>query len=371
MARFRRANYPIAEFLQWYKKGQLILQPKFQRRAVWSEDARSYLIDTVVRGLPMPKVYLRRTVNPETSQMVYEVVDGQQRLKAILDFYQGTLVLSKRHNPELGGVTFQALPDPVQNTFREYDVSTEVMEDASDSEVWAMFERLNTYTLTLNRQEKLNARWFGEFKQTAYKLAAEESALEAWRELRVFTNIQIARMKEVEFTSDVMVAMVRGISDITAIAKAYQDFDAEFPKREVVKATFGRALRYMTGELGGAVAASRFHNRAWLYSLMVAAADALIGIPQGFGPAELRPGGEIQRRMFDLDHALRLLETPAGEIDQNERPIPVRLNDLREALSRGTSHLPPRKTRHEYFFAMLTLAKGDWSEKWRKLTGRE
>jgi hypothetical protein len=298
------------------------------------------------------------------------VVDGQQRLKAVLDFFQGTLVLSKRHNPDLGGVTFQALPDPVQTNFLEYEMSTEVMEDASDSEVWAMFERLNTYTLTLNHQERLNAKWFGEFKQTAYKLAAEESALEAWKRLRAFTNIQIARMKEVEFTSDVMVAIARGISDITAIGKAYEDFDVEFPKREVVKDTFARALRYVTGELGGAVAATRFHNRAWFYSLMVAAADALIGIPDGSGPAALHPSGEVQRRMFDLDHALRLLETPIGEIDHDDRPVPVGLNDLRGALSRGTSHAPPRKTRHEHFFAMLTLAERDWTPRWRRLTGR-
>jgi len=371
MARFHREKYTIAEFLQLDKKQKLILQPKFQRRRVWSKEARSYFIDTIVRGLPVPKIYLRRAKNTKTKLMVYEVVDGQQRLQAVLDFYDGILALSKRDNPELGGVTFQALPDPIQRRFLEYEISTEVMEDANDSEVWAMFARLNTYTLRLNKQELLNAKWFGDFKQTVYKLAAEESTPEMWKKLRAFTNIQIARMKEVELTSDVIVAVVRGISDITAIAKAYEDFDVEFPKREIAKETFIRALKYIVEELSGAVRATRFHNRAWFYSLMVATADVLIGIPEGLGPGKLRPGSEVQKRMFNLDHNLRLLGTPAGDVDMKKVTIPIKLNELREALSRGTSHVPPRKIRHEYFFTMLTFTEENWRKYWKNLTSLE
>src|SRR2546422_5503647 len=366
MVRFSRDNFTVAEFLEWDKKEQLVLQPKFQRRAVWSDAARSYLIDTIVRGFPMPKVYLRKIINPKTKLAAYEVVDGEQRLRAILDFHKSTLVLSKRHNPELGGVTFQGLPDPVQDIFLQYKVSTELMENASDSEVWSMFERLNSYPLTLNRQEKLNAEWFGDFKQTAYTLASQGSALEAWRKLRAFTNIQLARMKEVELTSDVLVAISKGISDITAIARAYEEFDPEFPKKKTAEETFKRALKYIADELAGAVRATRFRNRSWMYSLMVATADALIGIPEGIGPKELRPGSEVQKRMFDLDHELWLLTSAAGDVDPS-RPLRARLNDLRNSLSRGTSHAPPRRTRHDHFFTMLTLSEPDWRKRWRSL----
>ena len=104
------------------------------------------------------------------------------------------------------------------------------MEDATDPEVWAMFERLNDYTLVLNRQEKLNARWFGWFKQAAYNLAADGPSLDAWEEMRIFNSRQIARMREVELTSDVLVAVVRGTSDISMIANVYRDYDDEFPE---------------------------------------------------------------------------------------------------------------------------------------------
>src|ERR1041385_1639048 len=159
MAIFSRAIFRISQFIRWHEKDQLILQPKFQRRSAWEPVARAYLIDTIVRELPLPKVYLRKIVSPKTDLMAYEVVDGQQRLRAILDFHAGELSLNQRHNPDLGGETFNTLPEGVRRSFLEYEISTEVMEKATDPEVWAMFERLNTYTITLNKQEKLNSKW--------------------------------------------------------------------------------------------------------------------------------------------------------------------------------------------------------------------
>lgn len=356
MATYHRTNYRIAELLRWEKKDQLILQPKFQRRPVWSYAARSYLIDTVVRNLPMPKVYLRKIVHPKTRLTAYEVVDGQQRLRAIIDFCNGTLELSRRHNPELGGVVFGDLPEPIRRTFLQYELSTEVMENATDPEVWGMFERLNQYTLTLNRQEKLNWEYFGYFKQIAYKLASEQLALDAWKNLKVFGNQQIARMKEVELTSDILVAIIEGISDIIDIPKAYEKYDDEFPRRDNTADAFRKSLSFIAAELPEAVRRTRFRNRARFYSLMVAVTDALVGIPNGQGPKKPRPKDEIHRRMFAMDVALKAKEPPPG------------LAELLDALSRATSHAPQRLLRHDHFFAMLTLPESSWGERWNKIT---
>src|SRR5205809_3946185 len=137
MPAFSRSIITISQFIRWHEKNQLILQPKFQRRLAWEPAARSYLIDTIVRELPMPKVYLRKVVEPNTKLAAYEVVDGQQRLQAILDFYAGSLELSRRHNPEFGDTSFDELPDSVQRRFLAYEISTDVMEKANDPEVWA------------------------------------------------------------------------------------------------------------------------------------------------------------------------------------------------------------------------------------------
>jgi hypothetical protein len=304
----------------------------------------------------MPKIYLRKIIYPKTKLMAYEVVDGQQRLRAIIDFYKGGFPLNKRHNPQLGGVTFDGLPDSIQRIFLQYEISTEVMENAPDREVWAMFERLNTYTLPLNRQEKLNAKWFGYFKQTAYSLAADQAALDAWEQMKVFSNRQIARMKEVELTSDVLVAIVEGISDLTKIKSAYEKYDSNFPRRDNSAAIFRKSLSFIASELAETVRNTKFRSRTWFYSLMVAVADARCGIFNGRGAMDLRPKDEIQKRMLVIHSALSSLELPPA------------LADLQTSLTRRPSHANERRVRHNYFYEMLTLSESSWSERWSQLT---
>jgi len=58
-ADIQRTNYKVSDFISWQRGGSLQLSPSFQRRPVWSAGAKSLLIDTVVRGLPMPVIFLR------------------------------------------------------------------------------------------------------------------------------------------------------------------------------------------------------------------------------------------------------------------------------------------------------------------------
>ena len=358
MATFYRTNYRLAEIVRLFAQNELVLQPKFQRRLAWEEPARAYLIDTVVRGLPMPKIYLRGTAS-NSSQYQYEVVDGQQRLTAIIDFYHDRLRLDRKHQPRFAGLTFSELPEPLQDAFLKYELSTEIMEEASDPDVWGMFERLNTYTLTLNKQETLNARWFGFFKQAAYSLAAESPSLEAWEAMRIFSSQQIARMREVELASDVLVAIIKGISDISAIASVYKEYDDEFTAAETVSHLFRSALQSIREHLSPVVRSTRFRRRAWFYSLMVSMCDVLQGIPGGMGANALQSGESVGLRMLDLHHVLKLPEPPEG------------LASLHATLSRATSHVHERRIRHEHFYNLLSLPDTAWNGHWEDLGGAE
>ena len=247
----------------------------------------------------------------------------------------------------------------MQGAFLNYEISAEVMEDASDPDVWAMFERLNTYTLVLNRQEKLNAKWFGWFKQSAYSLASEAPSLQVWEGLRIFSSRQIARMKEVELTSDVLVALLKGISDISAISDVYREYDREFPNKLKVERAFRNALQSVQKEMAPVVRATRFRRMAWFYSLMVCVCDVLEGIPRGMGPGNLQSGETINKRMRDLDDVLKLPVPPAG------------LTELHSTLSRATSHVRERRIRHEHFFDLLTLPEAAWNLRWQDLGGAD
>src|SRR3989338_7244026 len=82
-----RTQYRVSDFISWQKSGTLELSPSFQRRPIWPPAAKSYLIDTVVRGLPIPIIFLReRKSDLSTLEPKREVVDGQQRLRTLISY---------------------------------------------------------------------------------------------------------------------------------------------------------------------------------------------------------------------------------------------------------------------------------------------
>ena len=89
-------TYTIADFLKWNDDKELVLNPKFQRGSVWSPQARTYLIDSILRGYPIPKLLLRTAVDRDSRRTIRDVVDGQQRLRTIIDFASGKLVLGTK-----------------------------------------------------------------------------------------------------------------------------------------------------------------------------------------------------------------------------------------------------------------------------------
>ena len=355
-ATYSQEIFTVADFARLKSQGVLVIQPKFQRRAFWTPDARSYLIDTVVRALPMPKVYLRRQVEDKSRPPVYEVVDGQQRLRSLFTFLGNGCELKQKHNQNFPNMLYRDLPEPVQRAVLGYRIAVEIMEDASDSEVWGMFERLNRYTFIVNAQERRNAEFSGLFKQLSYRLAAEQSALDTWKRMGVFRDQQIARMREVEMTSDVLAAMLKGITDISRLSRVYKEFDDSLAGQEELAATFRRIIQFISGELIDTVRSTKFKLQVRTYSLMVSLADALRGIPEGYGPATLRSGSTICGRMVQMDEALRPADVPPG------------LASLKKSLTSATSHIPERRMRHEHFLKMLSLSDGDWESHWHKLT---
>ena len=98
MKQFDARSYSIADFLEWNANNLLDLSPKFQRRSVWTRAAKSFLIDTILRGKPMPKVFLTQDLIEKKN--VRTVVDGQQRIRTILEFAAGAFTVLSTHNAE-------------------------------------------------------------------------------------------------------------------------------------------------------------------------------------------------------------------------------------------------------------------------------
>jgi hypothetical protein len=131
--------------------------PDFQRPAVWGKSQKQLLIDTILREYDVPKLYWRRTgTRPDT----YDVVDGQQRLRTIWEFYDGSFKLPKDadsiDDQEIANCDYESLPDDLRVRFDSYSLDVVILEDTDEDEVREMFLRLQNGT-SLKAQEKRNA----------------------------------------------------------------------------------------------------------------------------------------------------------------------------------------------------------------------
>ena len=178
-----RTIYKVSDFVSWQRAKSLVLSPSFQRRPVWKPGAKSYLIDTIVRGLPIPIIFLReQRANLDSLEPGREVVDGQQRIRAVLSYIEPSLLddfnparddftVQPAHNRELAGKIFSKLPSELKQRILDYEFSVHVLSsEVDDREILQIFARMNATGVKLNYQELRNAEYFGEFKTSMYHL---------------------------------------------------------------------------------------------------------------------------------------------------------------------------------------------------------
>lgn len=183
------------------ERGELVLQPDFQRGFVWDSIRCSRLIESALLEIPIPMIYLSQ----EADGKEY-VIDGQQRLTAFFSFIKGHFPENDKNNikqfkldhlksfPELRGKSFRDLPRELQNKIKYYKINTIIFRKESDPNLkFEMFERLNTGAVHLNDQELRNCIYRGTYN----KLLIELSEYEKFRKVIGIINPE-RRMKDVE-----------------------------------------------------------------------------------------------------------------------------------------------------------------------------
>lgn len=279
MKSFDSRTYSINDFVEWDEQKQLILNPQFQRRLVWSDKAKSYLIDTIIRGKPIPKIFIRQRINVTTKTSLREVVDGQQRLKTILAFVRDGFPLARGQHPEYGGKRFSQLPEDVQAQFLSFELAVDLLINLPDSEILDIFARLNSYAVVLNEQEKINASHFGEFKVLADRLGFEYN--EFWVRQRILTSQQILRMQEVNLVADLLIAMIEGVKAKKAIGRFYSKYEDNFEHSVDDLAWKFRSVINCIGEMfPEGLENSEFRRVHVFYSLFTSVFHCLFGLPK-------------------------------------------------------------------------------------------
>ena len=151
----------ISDLIGMIKRGDLILQPDFQRKLVWSIRHKESFIDTILKGFPFPEIYIAQSgIDLETFQAQQVVVDGQQRLSTIISYINGELPCKKI-------LHYSTLDNQQKAAFLNYDVVVRDLKDASSDTIKEVFRRINLTQYRLNDIEINNAIYEGEFISTA------------------------------------------------------------------------------------------------------------------------------------------------------------------------------------------------------------
>lgn len=159
------------------------LRPEYQRRLRWDKKKKSKLIESFIMNVPVPPVFLY-----EKDLGRFEVMDGQQRLNAIAEFFSGGFELDGLDIwKALNGRSYTSLPPLVRRGLDRAKISAiTLMSDNSSSKEDSLdlraqvFERLNTGGERLNQQELRNSLYSGEFNVLIVELSKNEQFTSAW-----------------------------------------------------------------------------------------------------------------------------------------------------------------------------------------------
>ncbi len=265
--------------VKWFKdaneKGELDMKPPFQRNLVWTDKQKSYLIDTILCGYPIPEIYMQDIYN-DKGDAKYIVVDGQQRIRACLDFIGNKFSIDPAKTPLFGDMSFDDLLPELKKRIYEYSFIVRLMPEIPDSELRLIFQRLNQNNVILNSQELRHATYWGDFIQTMNNLADMEN----WQKIQVFSTNDIKRMLDVEFISELTIAYLNGLQNkklsLDRFYRIYEenDFDKKNDVVDIFEKVLGEILQVLPN-----IGATRWSKKSDFYTLFLIFAKNKIRLP--------------------------------------------------------------------------------------------
>jgi len=179
-----RNDFLLPQVIDFVKvKEWMNIQPEYQRRRVWDIKRKSQFIESLLMNVPIPPIFLL-----EWEYGRYEVMDGQQRLDAVISFYANEYKLTgMKYWTELNGLSYnQFLPLVRRALDRRRISATTIMTESvvNDDDKLDLrrlvFERLNTGGMKLNSQEIRNCIYSSKFNNLIVDLSGNEMFTKAW-----------------------------------------------------------------------------------------------------------------------------------------------------------------------------------------------
>lgn len=348
------STYSIAELHEMLDRKDLVVNRDYQRGPrLWPTGARSYFIDTILTGFPFPKLYFYEYLDRDARKTKREIVDGQQRISAIVDFHQGKYALTSVSR-QFSGLRFSDLAEEVQDLFLGYPVPIDVIRNAEKGEILEMFRRMNAYTLPLNEAEKRHSTYQGTFKWFINETATERTAF--FVEFGVFTNRQVVRMADAELLAEMVLSLERGIlsSSNKLLSDLYKKYDDAFADENSYRERLREFFGYVAGNFGE-LRNSFLMKPYVVHSLFTAAMHNKYGLPGVAEAIDLPPIGAIA---VDAEKAAAGLQALA--LAHEGKDLEGEFGDYVWGCTGGTNREPRRVARVKHLSLALRgeLLKG-------------
>jgi len=225
-------NRKLRLLLTSIQSSTLLPRPEFQRRLVWSNKHKIAFLKTVLEGYPFPEIYIAAgNVNSETGEGTEMLVDGQQRISTLYQYFKASqdLRLTDGIRP------YKDLQETEKIAFLEYEVVIRDLGNLPIPEILEVFKRINSTNYALNTMEVHNARFDGEFKQFGEELAAHPF----FDQIRFFTSSEIRRMGDTRFCLGLIITLMSGyFNRDDSLEKYLETYNEDFDQKEAIKAEF-------------------------------------------------------------------------------------------------------------------------------------
>jgi uncharacterized protein with ParB-like and HNH nuclease domain len=209
------------------------LDPEYQRKSVWSDEQQSLLIDSILKNIPIPPIFLREHIDKQ-GKTSFEVIDGKQRLTSIFRFIDNEISTidddtDPLHEVELAGLTFSDLEDNAEfesilEEFWRYPLPIEYVYTKDDKVVDKIFDRLNRSGEKLNGQELRHSNYYdSSLISLAFKIAKSDF----WSNELEITNKN--RMEDIELISELIFLLIEG-EELSSTQKTLDEYYAKYAR---------------------------------------------------------------------------------------------------------------------------------------------
>lgn len=211
-------SFTVQKILDMNNAGKINLNPGFQRSSVWNKKDRQLLIDTILRGLPLPNLFLWE--RKEGNKVICDVIDGKQRIESLLEFTKTRAPLIVKLDPENDSdwenqdanewswKELQNLERKIARRFLSYEFPVVIVR-GSLPDVEQVFIRINSTGKKLTPQEIRHAKWYknSDLLLVAESIAKTKKYERYFTEMGILSAGQVTRMKAIELVTEFMLSI--------------------------------------------------------------------------------------------------------------------------------------------------------------------